>query len=95
MLNRRRLLFGLLSAPVIIKTPGLLMPVRPLPAIDFAPEQHLLLPWHGEYEVFNANESKVVYVWAPAGEKFNSPAGEYGNIKSWTLLGPGKIFRKT
>ena len=29
---RRRALLGLLAAPALIKTPGLLMPVKPLPA---------------------------------------------------------------
>lgn len=32
ILTRRRALLGLLAAPVIIRTPGLLMPVRPVPA---------------------------------------------------------------
>ena len=31
MLSRRGFLSGLLAAPVIIRTPGLLMPIKPLP----------------------------------------------------------------
>ena len=35
-LNRRGFLGGLLAAPAIIRTPGLLMPVRPLEAFEFS-----------------------------------------------------------
>ena len=35
MLNRRGLLLGLLAAPAIIKTPGLLMPIKPIRVVDW------------------------------------------------------------
>ena len=35
-MNRRGFLGGLLAAPAIIRTPGLLMPVRPLEAFEFS-----------------------------------------------------------
>lgn len=41
MINRRGFIVGLLAAPVIIRTPGLLMPVRPL-VIPQSIKLHLL-----------------------------------------------------
>lgn len=50
ILTRRSFLTGLLAAPIIIRTPGLLMPVRPLPALgptefrcDYGPEKWFIV----------------------------------------------------
>ena len=51
MVSRRSILLGLLAAPAIIRTPGLLMPVRPVDwyerqAVTFGPPPYLFGPEH-------------------------------------------------
>jgi hypothetical protein len=35
MIARRRILLGLLAAPMVVKTPGLLMPIKPVTPVSF------------------------------------------------------------
>lgn len=48
MLTRRRLLGGALAAPVVIMTPGLLMPVRAIEPIDLEERVWRVDAWRNE-----------------------------------------------
>jgi hypothetical protein len=81
-MNRRGFLGGLvaLAAPAIIRTPGLLMPVR---VIVSAPRDYLLVP----PELYEA----AVRLWE--GSKVRAGFGIYSDgavaARNWAIVGPG------
>lgn len=73
MITRRSMLFGLLAAPAIIRTPGLLMPVK---RVDWpTPGEHMLLP-PGEYPAtlvhanFEEVERRIHMVFNVSGNRY-------------------------
>ena len=80
-MQRRGLLLGLLAAPAIIRTPGLLMPVKKVPVVPPPPPilRGLRLEYGMRFEVVNTSP-ELLFVYSPDGV-FVTKLGQGGKYK--------------
>jgi len=90
-MNRRFFLLGALAAPAVIRTPGLLMPVKPLPkAVGYTVANRLSYTV-GEIVCINRTPIPFRFKWV-SGNTFRHSEAEIRVLQAYTPE-PGDTFR--